>query len=422
MDVAGQTVVVVGLAASGRAAAELAASRGARVLGLDLNPDTQPIDGVELVLGPHPDKVFQQADLIVASPGVPALMLAPVRAAIGAGTPVLGELAFAWSFLHEPVTVGITGTNGKSTVTSFVGQLLAASGIECFVGGNLGRPLSESVLAGEAPAVHVLEISSYQLELPGRLRCNVAAILNLSPDHLARHGDMPGYAAAKARIFERQQPSDVALLPRDERLVQAAHGVGQGRRLWLDDLPDIDAGALRVPGRHNQRNATVALTLASLASQLPTAQLAPRLAGLRALEHRMEPIDTPDGRVWINDSKATNLDAAATGIGGLERPAVVLLGGQSKEGTDYGELAPSLRRHRAVLTFGAAGQMIRDQLAAAGLSATRYPSMADAVRAARALARQGDAVLLSPGCASFDEFDDFEHRGRVFRELALETP
>ena len=233
MELVGLRVVVVGLGASGRAAAALCAARGADVVGVDLRAEVPPIEGVALELGPHRRETFTSADLIVVSPGVPSTQ-PDVLAAEAAGVAVIGELGLAASLLPDLVMVGITGTNGKSTVTAFTGQILRNAGLRTFVGGNLGNPLSNAVPRTHgAPVdydVAVVECSSYQLERAGDFRPRVAVILNLTPDHLARHGTMEGYAAAKARIFANQGPSDLGLLPVwDERLHKAAAGVGRGR-------------------------------------------------------------------------------------------------------------------------------------------------------------------------------------------------
>jgi UDP-N-acetylmuramoylalanine--D-glutamate ligase len=432
----GRKVLVVGLARSGRAAARLAHRHGARVVGVDLRIGLEPIDGVMLELGPHRRERFEDADTIVVSPGIP-LSQPDLAWAIAAGKDVIGEVGFALRFLTQPV-VAITGTNGKSTTTSFTGQLLAACGFRPFVGGNLGTPLCEAALDHAAYDVLVVEVSSYQLELAGALAPIAGVILNLTPDHLGRHGTMEGYAAAKARLFQHLAPADWAIVPKDDGLLTAAAGL-RGTRLWLGDLPGVvrdgrtvrvhtpehdltlSLDGFRVPGAHNLDNAAVAALLALRAGARPE-DLQRALPGLEALAHRMQLVADAGDVWWIDDSKATNLDAARVGITGLDRPSVVLLGGQGKPLADgslgAGALAPALARHRAVVTFGADGPRIADELAAVGVSAHRTATLADAAALARTLARPGDAVLLSPMCASFDAFRDFEHRGDVFAALA----
>ena len=426
----GQTVVVLGLAASGRAAARLAVSLGATVIGLDRDQTATPIKDVRLELGPHSRQTFLAADLIIVSPGIPAA-LPDLVAAHNAGVALISELAFAARYATVPL-IGITGTNGKSTVTWFVQQLLKAAGMDPFVGGNLGRPASEAV--GTAHDVWVLEVSSYQLELPGTLRPRVAIVLNLTPDHLARHGDMDGYAKVKTDLFAQQGVGDIAILPvGDARLAKAASRYTGATSAQLGALPGVirsgddvsievsgvsctlSLAGLTVPGEHNKDNAATAALLAIAAGADP-ALVAAAIPALEGLEHRMEVVGQADGVLFINDSKATNIDAARTGIGGMDRSSVVLLGGESK-GAGFAALADLLKQQRAVVTFGGDGPQIADELAEAGVSVFRAASMEGALEWAIALAEPGDAVLLSPGCASFDAYQNFAHRGRVFREL-----
>ncbi len=370
------------------------------------------------------------------SPGIP-LTQPDVAWALDAGKDVIGEIGFAMRFLRQPL-LGITGTNGKSTTTSFTGQLLTACGFRPFVGGNLGMPLCEA--AGGDHDLLVVELSSYQLELAGTLRPIAGVILNLTPDHLKRHGTMEGYAAAKARLFAHMGPGDWAVIPKGDATIEAAASAHGGDRLWLGGLPGVvregrtarlgapdgrvhalSLASIRVPGAHNLDNAATAALLALRAGADP-ARLEAAFAGLEALAHRMQVVAERGEVAWIDDSKATNLDAAIVGVSGIDRPCVVLLGGQGKPLADgslgAGALAPHLGRHRAVVTFGQDGPTIADELLAAGVPSHRTSSLEEAVALARTLARPGDAVLLSPMCASFDAFRDFEHRGDVFASLA----
>lgn len=439
MELSGQRVVVVGLGASGRAAARLCAARGASVVGVDLRADAPEIEGVRVERGPHRRATFLQADRIVVSPGVPTDQ-PDVAAAERAGVPVIGELGLAATLLGDLPMVGVTGTNGKSTVTSFTGQILAACGRRVFVGGNLGDPLSGAVPpVGCAPDVDlaVVECSSYQLERAGPFRPRAATILNLTPDHLARHKTLAAYGAAKARILAHQQPPDLAILCADPVIRAAVDGVGEGSRAWIGGSPgvrlegmvaqirlpnialDLHLDDLAVPGVHNRLNVAVAAALA-LWVDAPATGVQQAIASLRSLPHRMQIVAERSGVLWIDDSKATNIEACAVGIEGMERPAVVLLGGEAK-GPGFDALVPALREHRAVVTFGGSGPAITQELQRAGLEPVAVHTLAQAVDAARTLARAGDAVLLSPGCASFDAFENFEHRGRVFAELVLEV-
>lgn len=443
MELAGQRVVVIGLGASGRAAAELASRRGADVVGVDLRADLLPIPGVRLELGHHRRDTFLGADLLVVSPGIP-LTQPDVAAARAAGVPLLGELAFAWALLcaregGPPNAAAITGTNGKSSVTSFTGQLLQASGRSAFVGGNLGTPLSAALLSDEHVDAWVIEVSSYQLELAGDLAPRVAAWLNLTPDHLARHGTIACYAATKAKLFAKMAPGAGCLVPQGSDVVDAALATVPARRwLRLGGAPgvqrvgrrgvvatgereawSVDLSLVPLFGEHNLDNALVAAWLAvTLGAERASVQAA--LGALKPLAHRMEQVPSRDRRVWINDSKATNVDAARVGLLGLSQRAVVLLGGEAKAGDDFAALAPLLGGQRAVLCFGASGADIAQTLRAHGVDSELLTSLEAAVRRAAALAQPHEAVLLSPGCASFDAYQNFERRGEHFAALVRE--
>ncbi len=421
----------MGLARSGRAAATLCVREGAHVTCTDLRRDLESVAGCRMVLGEHRRQDFVGADLVVLSPGVPATQ-PDVQAAVAAGVPLIGELALAAERIIAPL-VAVTGTNGKSTVTHFAGQLLAGAGSRCFVGGNIGRPLSEA-LGGEAWDHVVAEISSYQLEWPGALAPRAACVLNLTPDHLGRHGTMKNYGATKCRVFDRMGPGDAAIIPSGDALLEKlARGRG-GRRLWIGASPGVwlegdevvvepgDGSRSRVslegftvPGAHNRWNVAVAVLLAVEAGVDPRSL---RPSNLTALAHRMEVVGTVDGVTWINDSKATNVAAALTGLQGLGRPALALLGGEGKDGEDFGSLGRVLAAAPAVICFGRSGPGLARALG--GLAPHCVETLTGAVGLARRLATPGDTVVLSPACASFDEFEDFEHRGDVFRALVQE--
>lgn len=426
-------VLVMGLGRSGRAAAALARSRGADVLGIDLRVEHEPIEGVRIEGGPHRREWFEEADEIIVSPGIP-LTQPDLAWAIAHGKAVTGELGYAARFLDQP-TVGVTGTNGKSTVVSFTGQLLEAAGFSTFVGGNLGNPLSNAVGGSSRPDVLVVEVSSYQLELRGAFSPDVGVILNLTPDHLARHKTMQAYGEAKAQLFAGMSATDLAITP-DHHSILDAVVVTEARRGFLGRRPGVvrhgrtawvqvpgatevvvDLAPVGVAGEHNLDNAATACLLA-LGMGADSRALPLGLAALTALPHRMQVVGERAGVRFIDDSKATNLDAARAGIGGLEQTAVVLLGGQGKELADgtlgFAGLADVLARHRAVVTFGEAGPRISDELAPLGIACNGRETLDEAVAVARTLAEPGDAVLLSPGCASFDHYSDFEARGRAF--------
>lgn len=416
----GKRVTVLGAARSGRAAAELASSLGADVCLTDLDASLPELDGVRCVFGRHDDADLD-ADIVVVSPGIPA-RVAAVQKAIASGADVVGELGFASRFLDDGVPLlAITGTNGKSTVTHFTRQLLEATGARVFAGGNLGIPLSKAV-GGDYDAL-VVEVSSYQMELPGDFAPSAAVVLNLTPDHLARHGTMESYAEHKCRVFDRIDEGGFAILPvGDELLARTAEGRG-GRRVWLGGQPGayceggelvigdgrIDFSRFRVPGEHNRINAAAACLLA-VATGLSTVRI--DLGVLSGLPHRLELVAERDGVSWINDSKATNLEAAVVGIRAVRGDKILLLGGQAKAGTDWSTVPTHGAR---IVAFGASGDDIH-----AALGGERVETMAEAITQARALAVAGDTVLLSPGGASFDEFRDFEDRGEHFRRLVQE--
>jgi UDP-N-acetylmuramoylalanine--D-glutamate ligase len=418
-------VLVVGMGRSGVAAAKLALHEGAVVTCTDQKGDVQPVEGARLVYGRHDEADFRRAQVVVVSPGVPAShpLLSVARSE---GAEVVGELGFAFDRLRVPV-LAVTGTNGKSTTTFLLGQLLSQAGHRPFVGGNLGTPLSLAV--GGEHTIAAVEVSSYQLELPGRFHPRAAAILNLQPDHLGRHGDLATYAAAKCRIFERMTPEDLAVVgpslpgvpwPLDSvaapiRYLGRTPGVTvSDRALSFSGTPDdgeLDLRELPLLGRHNAENLAAAMLLAMHAG---VRRQQVRLAELRGLPHRLELVVDAPVR-FIDDSKATNVDAALVGIGavtGAPGTTVVLLGGEGKKGADYARLLPVLRGAR-VVCFGASGPEI-----ARAIPSTVVGKLEEAVRVARTLAGTQGTVLLSPACASFDEFENFEDRGRHFKAWA----
>lgn len=431
MDLSGRKVVVMGMARSGVAAATLALSRGAQVLCLDQNPQAPIVNGCKQHYGiPHPREQLLGADLLVVSPGVPARQ-ADLLAAVNAGVMCLGELAFAASFLHFPL-LAVSGTNGKSTTTHLLGQLLQQIGRRPFVGGNIGLPLSEAALDPGRWDIAAVEVSSYMMELPGTFHPHAAAILNLAPDHLERHGDMENYGAHKCRMFAHMGPDDAQILPiSDDRLLKLAEmmpgtrlflganpGVTFGKgELYFHRTPDpgpLDLTGFQLPGLHNRENLAAALLLAQWVG-LRRDQV--RLAELEGLPHRLEPVRMRNEVLWYNDSKATNVDSTRVALQAMDRRSYVLLGGRGKAGAAYQELLPLLQPHQ-VICFGEEGPRIAAALSS--LSPLLLPDLRQAVAQAAALAQAGEVVLLSPACASFDEFQNFEHRGEVFRRLVQE--
>lgn len=430
--------VVVGAGASGLAAARLLLRQGARVMINDLRTRAELGDparllekkGVTLALGSHDEVVFEGADLVVVSPGVPPLpALDTVRAQ---GVEVIGEVELASRLLAGEV-IGITGTNGKSTVTSLVGDALDKSGFPTFVGGNLGVALSDAV-GGPADVEGgkiVVELSSFQLENVAEFRPKIAALLNLSPDHLDRYPDYAAYGAAKGNIFSAQAEGDHAVLPADDPAVDAfapeapvtVHrfgGVGGEVRLEDDHIVDRDTGwrfavaDMTLRGRHNAINGCAAALIAKLAGA-STEGIERALKELSGLPHRAAFVRTLDGVDYVDDSKATNVGAACAALDGLAsetRRAVLIAGGVDKGGS-YGPLRERLERvGRAVVLIGEATPLLEQALA--GLAVSRAETLEHAVKRARELAQPGDVVLLAPACSSYDMFDNYARRGDAF--------
>jgi UDP-N-acetylmuramoylalanine--D-glutamate ligase len=442
MEIANQHILVVGLARSGIAAARFLQRRGARVRATDtadenrlgLEASRLREMGVVLELGGHRAESFTGADLIVLSPGVPHT-IAPVQAARSRGIPVIGELELAARFIREPV-VAVTGTNGKTTTTELVGAMLADSGRRVFVGGNIGSPLIGYVDAGMGAEVVVAEVSSFQLDTIDTFRPAVGVLLNISDDHLDRYPDFDAYARSKIRLFANQAAGDVAVLNGSDPVIRAYAGAVPSRKLFYNTPdPESDCAAvtadslsLRVPGRepaeldlagfrlrgpHNRENAAAA-ALAALAAGASTAGIQAALCSFRAAPHRLETIGTVDGVEYVNDSKATNVDAVLRALECFDSPVVLIMGGLDK-GANFGLLASAVRRQgKALVLVGAAREKIRSALGAL-LPTHDVASMGDAVRTAAGLAAPGDVVLLAPGCASFDMYANYQERGENFR-------
>jgi UDP-N-acetylmuramoylalanine--D-glutamate ligase len=439
---AGKRVLVVGLGRSGIAAAVLCAARAARVTVTDKRPAIDLVGalarlpaGIAQELGGHRRESFLDADLIVLSPGVPEIPeLSDARAA---GVEITGELELASRFVAAPI-VAVTGTNGKSTTTTLIGDMLRATGRPTFVGGNLGEPLAEAVgtPAAEAGGFCVVEVSSFQLETVEAFHPRVAVLLNITPDHLDRYEGMEGYAAAKARIFAAQGDGDFAVVNFDDPLSVRASAAGRARREGFSIVDTLASGAwlggplmVKLPAegpesypadlpwllgqRHNQANALAALLAARLAGASPE-EARQGLVAFRPLAHRMELVAEVGGVAYYDDSKGTNVGAVVAALDGFPRPVVLIAGGRDKGG-DYAPLAGALGRvgRAAVLIGEAAAKM---EAAFQGvLPVERAETLEDAVETARRLARPGDAVVLSPACSSFDMFRDYAHRAEVFR-------
>jgi UDP-N-acetylmuramoylalanine--D-glutamate ligase len=423
--------LIVGLGKSGLACVRHLRARGEAVTVCDsreLPPALAALrmefPEVEVLLGGFPAAPFAAADRVVVSPGVD-----PRTLPLAAGVPLVGEIELFALAAAAPV-VAVTGTNGKSTVTTLLGAMAQTAGRRALLGGNLGPPALD-LLAAPAPEFYVVELSSYQLETTRSLNARAAVVLNVSPHHLDRYPDFATYLATKARVFTgdgamvlNRDDAAVMSLARDDRQrltfglgVPPAGGYGVVERdgaPWLARGAEalLPASALRIPGRHNRANALAALALAE-ALALPRAACLTALTAYHGLPHRIEWLAEADGVRWYNDSKATNPGATAAALTGLDGPLVLIAGGQP-EPVDYAPLGPAAAgRARAVLLVGDDVAALAAAFAPA-VSVERVADLASAVARARALARPGDSVLLSPACASFDRYRDFEQRGELF--------
>ena len=438
LSVAGQRVVVVGAARSGVAAAQLLVRKGARVTLTDRKPtidraEALQAQGIALALGGHDDAMFAGADLIVTSPGVP-LEQPAFAAAKAAGVPVVGELELASRWLRGRV-IAITGTKGKSTTTTLTGQLLSRAGFAVAVGGNIGVPLSSQVEASTPGTLHVVEASSFQLESTETFHPWIAALLNFSPDHLDQHPSVEAYAAAKQRIFRRQTPDDIAVVNAEDLPSRAlarsaaARRVSYGLALETDgftvageaiverrggrDEAIVPVSAVPVLGRHILSD-VVAATAISRSAGAPAAAIAGAVEAFRGLPHAMELVATIAGVRYVNDSKATNVEAARRSIESVEADLVVVMGGRYKGG-EFRDLLPALQaRGATVVAIGEAAPLIEEALGG-GVPVVRAGTMRDAVRLASERAGSGGTVVLAPACSSFDMFRDYAERGEVFR-------
>jgi UDP-N-acetylmuramoylalanine--D-glutamate ligase len=405
--------LVLGLARSGEAAALALARRGVDVVGVDRN---EALDagrlrtvGVEVVLGAEDPALLDGVDLLVKSPGVPSE--APLAASARArGVTVWSEVELGSRLLRNPI-VGVTGTNGKTTTSELLGAVFRAAGRPVAVAGNVGRPLTglDGVLPGDAWIV--CELSSFQLEDVEAFRPRIAVLLNLTPDHLDRHPSFDAYRAAKLRIFENQRAEDFAVVPRGfEEIAGAARRI----EFAADDPLPAEPG---IPGEHNRENAAAA-TAAARAAGIPDAAIAEALATFAGVPHRLELIREVEGVRFVNDSKATNPEAAERALAAYPPGLRLILGGSLK-GTSYRSLARAASEAGVSCAYliGEAADEIAEALLAEGVRFRHAGDLDAAVRRAYADAEPGDVVLLSPACASYDQFENFEERGARFREL-----
>lgn len=444
----GDAILIIGAARSGVASAEYLLSIGKQIVISDMNTklaeDVETQLGhasVSYVWGKQPDVAALQPELIVMSPGVP-LSIPPVVKARELGIPVISEPELAFRYSDVPF-VAITGTNGKTTTTTLTAFLLEKEGRKVVAGGNIGLPLISQCPQMSANDIVVAEMSSFQLESVDSFCPKVAVVMNLTPDHLDRHKTMEAYAAAKANIFKNQGPEEYLLLNKDDAIVAAMAAGAKSHvyyfsqqeildeGIWLEDgnlvyrldknsAPQvlIPAAEIGIVGSHNWQNAMAASLAALLMGQQPEI-IAERLRAFKGVAHRMEPVATIDGVLYVNDSKGTNPDSTEKALGSYgERPIVLIAGGRNK-GSDMAVLVPLMRAHcRGVVLVGEATGDFIDAFERTGYTAyVCADSFEDAVAKAREMAQSGDVVLLSPACASWDMFDNFEQRGDLFKEL-----
>ena len=443
IDLAGKRVSVVGLARTGVVAALFSASYRATVTATDERPESQLQEtaaklraaGVKLELGGHPAESFLDQDLIVVSPGVPA-KLPGLELARARGIPVWSEIELAWRFLRGKL-IAITGSNGKTTTTSLVGHILQTAAIPTLIGGNIGTPLLALVENSMDATVTVAEISSFQLETIEKFRPEIGVLLNLTPDHLDRHASFDEYAQAKMRMFENQLERDIAILNADDPEI-TKRMPAKPHIFWFSRQKRVAAGAflrdeqiffrkegsevalarrdeISLRGEHNVENVLAACAAAYLAGADPAA-IANGIKTFKGVEHRLEFVAEVSGVQFYNDSKATNVDASVKAIEAFPGPLIVILGGKDK-GSPYTPLRELLHeRARMAILIGAAAQKIAEDLGDAA-PLTNAGTLDRAVHLAMQNARPGDTVLLAPACASFDQFENYEHRGRAFKEL-----
>ncbi|MFQ5928644.1 MAG: UDP-N-acetylmuramoyl-L-alanine--D-glutamate ligase [Acidobacteriota bacterium] len=445
MRVEEQNTLVVGFARSGLAAANFLLRRGARVTITDMKTEeelkewiSQLVEPPRLSLGGHNAEDFLGADFIVLSPGVPS-NLPELRKASEQGIPIYSEVELAYRFLDGRL-IGVTGSNGKTTTTTLIGELFKRAGRDCVVAGNIGSPLIRWVetpcASGSAPTTFVVELSSFQLETIKKFKCDIALLLNVSPDHQDRYDQFDDYIRAKQRIFLNQTSQDYAVLNADNpyTLKMSSHCSSSvllfSRRHELEEGVFVEDGTIqisyqdqkqplmpvsdiRLKGNHNLEN-VLAATGAGVLSGLAPEVMIEAFLNFAGVEHRLEPVRELNGVVFYNDSKATNLDSASQALQAFTEPLILLMGGQDK-GADFGVLRPLVaQRVKLLVLLGAAGDRILEALGKV-VPTVFAKDMKQAVELAYEKAVPGDAVLLSPGCASFDMFENFEHRGRVFK-------
>ena len=458
MELNKKNIVVVGLGVTGVALARFLSNRGAAVIATDMASESDlgsrvqafQAAGISLELGGHRSETSKKADLIVLSPGV-SHTIKPVLQARDQGVPVMGEIELASRYIRQPVAA-VTGTNGKTTTTELLGDMLKRSGLNVFVGGNIGNPLIEYAGGKQDADVIVAEISSFQLDTVETFKQHIGVLLNITADHLDRYPDFEAYAASKIRMFENQSPEDFAILNGSDQLVRSLTASTRSCKLFypnpvadeegailnkhyiklhvdslikraakirnpkskIQNQLSLNLGSFKLAGRHNLENACAAGLAALAAGGQPDA-IQGTLNHYRGSAHRMEYVETIGGVDFYNDSKATNVDAVMRAVECFNKPVILIMGGQDKGG-NFKELREVVSRHvKKLFVMGQATDLIRTALEDTVSTATQT-SMADAANQAYRDSLPGDVVLLSPGCASFDMYDNYAQRGNDFKE------
>ncbi|MCP4724796.1 MAG: UDP-N-acetylmuramoyl-L-alanine--D-glutamate ligase [bacterium] len=444
--ISGRKITVLGAERSGMAAVKLLLRKGAKVFLSDIkysveveNKCSEIIDNnFQFELGEHSDKIFNFSDMFVISPGIP-LDIPVIKKAREKNIPVYGELEIAYLYCKSPI-IAVTGTNGKSTVTMMIKNIFDTSGKPAVAAGNIGLPFADIVDTVSNDTTIVLEVSSYQLETMNTFHPNISVILNITPDHIYRHKTMDEYTRCKFRIFENQTKEDILLLNRDDKVLNSpdlknkpvsryfsgnspvSNGAGFSDGIlyyYLDGNPTeiMNVSVLRVPGRHNIENAAAAAAASVFGGVENTALIADALKSFKGLEHRLEYVISNEGITFINDSKATNLNSLDTALNAYDQKLILIAGGQEK-GTDYSSINSLIsEKVKTLVLYGESRTLMA---AAWGNSVDRIVDAEDlrsAVSSAYREAVNGDIVLLSPGCPSFDMFNDFEERGRIFKKI-----
>jgi UDP-N-acetylmuramoylalanine--D-glutamate ligase len=441
VDVEVEMKVVVGMARSGVAAARLLQSRGESVFVTDSGKPQASAEldalGIPWEAGQHTVARLLQADEIVVSPGVP-LNIPPLQAARDKGVPIISELELASRYLKGDI-IGITGSNGKTTTTTLVGEILKAAGKTVQVGGNIGTAMCGLVDTSTPTTINVIEVSSFQLDAIVAFHPRVAALLNVTPDHLDRYADFAAYRRSKFRIFENQRETDIAVLNRDDANVypppeglrarqhyfSRTDGVADGAfrfggMLYLNGTAVMAASDVRLRGEHNIENVLASMAITSIYG-VQSSTLTSVISEFRGVEHRIEYVSSVRGVAFFNDSKATNVDSAIKAVDSFDHNLILILGGRDK-GAPYDPLVRAMQgKVKHVLLIGEASERIASAMDNT-FPLTRMSSLEDAVREAAVIGEPGDVVLLSPACASFDMFDNYEHRGRAFKKAVQELP